>query len=133
MSYWFFFKDGFYYRRGFTDFFHCTKQITTIVAAVQMYAVDNAGNYPPSLEVLIPKYLPDLPVCMEKPKDSDTEKIFKAKYNFRYDGYGYEVSADHRNFTVYCRSNVHFILTPLSGHPSFNTRTGQHFNWREGR
>jgi len=42
---------------------HCLRTLQAIEGAKEQYAIEHGGETPPSLDVLIPRYLPASPVC----------------------------------------------------------------------
>lgn len=76
----------------------CRVNIRRIAEGLDHYFSAKREQYPRSLQGLIPHYLKEIPRCpstMEGEKDSD-----------RLD-YGYQVSPDMMNYTVYCKGHRH--------------------------
>ena len=69
--------------------FACESNLKNIATALEMYATDNEGKYPPSLRLLVEnsdyQYIKKIPVCPSS-----------------HSSYGYEVSQDSYNFTLWC-------------------------------
>lgn len=41
----------------------CQTKLRTVGVALEMYATDSSGRYPTSVQVLVPRYLPAVPLC----------------------------------------------------------------------
>ena len=94
----------------------CESNIKNIATALEMYAVDNEGAYPPSLEYLIKNtsdgawYMKTLPVC----------PVSKS-------GYSYSVNRDNQNYTIWCtivEAHINAGLPPLASYPQYTPAQG---------
>ncbi|MEQ8173065.1 MAG: hypothetical protein ABRQ38_29540, partial [Candidatus Eremiobacterota bacterium] len=95
----------------------CESNIKNIATALEMYAVDNEGAYPPSLESLLKKTSPDgtgymkiLPVCPASKS-----------------GYSYSVNSDNPNYTIWCTivdAHMNAGLSPLASYPQYAPAQG---------
>lgn len=43
--------------------YDCQNNLKTIGTAMEMYSTDWQGHYPPRIDMLVPRYLPEIPVC----------------------------------------------------------------------
>lgn len=68
----------------------------SICEALELYAIDNNGQYPKRLAVLKPKYLRTIPTCPAASKDTYSS--------------GYQSTA--RQYTVFCSGNHHPTTSP---------------------
>jgi serine/threonine protein kinase len=91
-------------------FNECTFNLKEIGADVQRYAYDNQGLYPDSLSQLNPKYMQNIPSCPAAGKDTYTVS--------------YEVSIDHKFFTIYCSGLNHKMIVYKENYPKFNPKDG---------
>ncbi|MCD4786255.1 MAG: hypothetical protein K8T10_20725 [Candidatus Eremiobacteraeota bacterium] len=71
----------------------CLANLKNIGTALEMYAHDNQGHYPPRLSHISPKYMESIPVCTAVKKDTYSNS--------------YQVSSDAETFTVYCEGHHH--------------------------
>jgi hypothetical protein len=73
-----------------------------------MYATDNEGLYPPSLDRLyshVPEkcYMKKLPECCGRSYTFWEENLpFIFPYSYKTQPYGYRISDDLKNFTLWC-------------------------------
>ncbi|MEQ8189934.1 MAG: serine/threonine-protein kinase [Candidatus Eremiobacterota bacterium] len=87
----------------------CESNIKNIATALEMYHTDNKELYPDSLEKILAKtdtgisYIKHIPECPNRKKS-----IFPSKTEAP--SYGYIVSGDHKNFTIWCMgSHRHYL------------------------
>lgn len=93
----------------------CLSTIKNIAESAEMYASDNSGSYPPSLDVLVgPKYrLPSVPKC----------GVGKMTY------LDYQVSTKPDNFSFSCCGDNHKrayadVAADSTGFPRYNAEIG---------
>ena len=86
----------------------CESNERNLANALNMYAVDNGGNYPTSsggpggMTLLLPNYMPGLPVC---PTD-------QSQYYYKANS-----SNPKLGFTIYCQGDFTMLLGPNNGGP----------------
>lgn len=83
----------------------CKCNLKNIATALEMYATDNNGYYPPDLKKLTPDYLEKLPQCPVKGAN-----------------YVYEVSKKKDSFIIYCPGEQHKDLG-ITG-PAYGSNSG---------
>lgn len=83
----------------------CKCNLKNIATALEMYATDNNGYYPPDLKKLLPDYLAQLPQCPVKGMN-----------------YVYEASKNRKNFILYCNGEQHKNLG-ITG-PAYSSKSG---------
>ena len=87
----------------------CESNERNLANALNMYAVDNGGNYPTSsggpggMTLLLPNYMPGLPVC---PTD-------QSQYYYKANS-----SNPKLGFTIYCQGDFTMLLGPTNGGPA---------------
>jgi len=82
----------------------CRANLQNIATALEMYAADNAGDYPPLLSYLTPSYLSFIPVCP----------------NVEIDTYSCSYKPGKKDFYVCCLGNNHPEL--LENMPAFSSK-----------
>ncbi len=94
------------------DLTACKTNLKNIGTAMEMYATDWSGRYPPNLETLVPEYLDELPSC-------------PAAGEFRY---AFEGSESERNinryrdyFYLYCQGEHHTAVGVPGNLPAFDS------------
>lgn len=88
----------------------CQSNLKNIGTALEMYAHDNQGHYPPRLSHISPKYLKSIPTCSAAKKDTYSDS--------------YQVSSDAETFTVYCRGHYHSEVGAKPNFPQYNSMYG---------
>lgn len=88
----------------------CSVFCVRIGKALEEYAADNNGSYPPNLSYLIPKYIKAIPTCPAAKRDT-------------YSG-SYQVSLDSESFTFFCSGNNHPAIKAGPNLPMYNSNTG---------
>ncbi len=86
----------------------CKSNLKNIGTALEMYAADHKGHYPPSLDKLEGNYLKFMPSC------PSAEKVT----------YTYEVHSDPEVFTVFCSGKYHEALLIPENYPRFSSIFG---------
>jgi hypothetical protein len=89
----------------------CVSNLEKISAALRIYANDNAGEYPATLNSIVPRYLPEIPDCHER-RGSDG-------------GWGYQ--SDSKNYTLTCEGIEHKDMNAFP--PRYTSRNGLEKNW----
>ncbi|MCD4786251.1 MAG: ankyrin repeat domain-containing protein [Candidatus Eremiobacteraeota bacterium] len=92
------------------QFTECQSNLKNIGTALEMYAHDNQGYYPPDFSYLSPKYLKSIPVCKAAKRDT-------------YSG-SYQVSSDAETFTVYCKGHHHSWAVREPNYPQYSSLYG---------
>lgn len=89
----------------------CQQNMRNIGTALDMYASDNGGCYPPKMEMLTPDYLQTIPAC----PSSRTNR-----------GYidSYRVSKDFNAYTFYCQGDNHSAVGVDKNFPHYNSKEG---------
>ncbi|MBN9418121.1 MAG: hypothetical protein J0I12_21915 [Candidatus Eremiobacteraeota bacterium] len=88
----------------------CKSNEKNIATALEMYASDNAGKYPPDFQPLISgKYLRLIPTCPAASRQTYSES--------------YQVQTSPDSFSFYCSGHNHDTLVP-AGFPQYNAETG---------
>ncbi len=85
----------------------CASNLKYLAVALEMWASDNAGHYPVSLQAVTPDYLKQLPTCQGK----DTYSA------------GYEASTNPDAFTLSCTGD-HSAAGVPRGYPRYNSTKG---------
>ncbi|MCL5035781.1 MAG: zinc-ribbon domain-containing protein [Chloroflexi bacterium] len=86
----------------------CESNMKNIGTACEMYATDNVGRYPPSLQYLTPDYLQALPRCIS----TDLE-------------YGYESAIEPDAYTIWCSgASAHTAVGVNTGFPQYSSHQG---------
>lgn len=103
------FVPGFTSARESGQLTACESNLKNQGTALEMYAADNNGLFPSSFNALSPEYLMQLPTCPSSKRE-----------------YGYEVSIDHKEYTVFCSSkNAHKKKVNVkTGFPQYNSTRG---------
>ncbi|MCD4786253.1 MAG: ankyrin repeat domain-containing protein [Candidatus Eremiobacteraeota bacterium] len=92
------------------QFTQCQSNLKNIGTALEMYAHDNQGHYPPRLSHISPKYLESIPVCIAVKRDTYSNS--------------YQVSSDAETFTVYCEGHHHSGAGIEPNCPQYNSTYG---------
>lgn len=92
------------------QFTQCQSNLKNIGTALEMYAHDNQGHYPPDLSHLTPKYLDSIPICTAVKKDTYSNS--------------YQVSSDMKTFTVYCKGHHHSVVGLEKNYPQYDSIHG---------
>ena len=90
------------------DLTGCKSNLKNFATASEMYAADNAGQYPPDLAKLAPNYLKVIMVCPAA--DSVT--------------YSYSVSHAPHAYTIVCQGNHHEKAGVSPNFPQYNSYKG---------
>lgn len=69
----------------------CQRNLKVVTRALESYGKEHQGRFPDRLEDLKPDYLRELPDCPDSGHDSYSQ--------------GYQVSPDHRSYTLLCDPN----------------------------
>ncbi|MCL5036531.1 MAG: hypothetical protein M1269_05355 [Chloroflexi bacterium] len=103
------FVPGFTRARESGQLTACESNLKNQGTALEMYAADNNGLFPSSFNTLSPEYLMQLPTCPSSERE-----------------YGYEVSIDHKEYTVFCSGkNAHKKKVHIkTGFPQYNSTRG---------
>ncbi|MBQ7502406.1 hypothetical protein IJT93_06795 [bacterium] len=92
-----------------SDFYgDCKSNLRNIGIACEMYATDNRGAYPRSLQQLQPEYLKLLPQCPSAEADTYSDS--------------YEFSSEPDVFTVYCKGSSH--ASHAENYPQYTSLLG---------
>ncbi|HPZ10069.1 MAG TPA: hypothetical protein PL110_18405 [Candidatus Eremiobacteraeota bacterium] len=80
----------------------CESYLKNIATALEMYATDNKGNYPVSLDKLVEtKHMKELPTCPGPEDTSYLKRILKGNYQRK--PYGYKsTNKPSPNYTLWC-------------------------------
>jgi|GEM_PF-6150400 len=118
----------------------CKSNIYNIHSALEMYSTNNDGNYPDSLKALTPSCMSILPKCTGAKYhltalmtgrltssaanwNQKTRSRYAKLYGINFYDYDYNVSNDHKGYTISCCGNnhpqVHLIKVNI-----FSSRTG---------
>lgn len=92
------------------DVMFCGDNLILISKQLQNYAKSNNNRFPPSLSKLSPQYLKTTPTCPAAKKDVYSE--------------GYEVSADFKTFTLYCKGHYHKNVAADANYPRYYSNHG---------
>lgn len=92
----------------------CKCNLKNIGTALEMYATDNNGYYPPDLKKLNPLYLEQFPQCPVKGMN-----------------YVYEVSKDRKSYILYCNGEQHKDLG-ITG-PAYTSTSGLAENIKDAK
>ena len=88
------------------NYVDCQVQLRSLAKAMNFYAADHKGEYPKSLNDLVPHYVKKLPAC---PTGSS---------------YGYEVNLSLDDFTIFCSGDKHLNVGIPRGFPQYSSNTG---------
>lgn len=89
----------------------CVSNLKNISTALEMYAVDNAHNYPVALSGVVPRYLKVLPTCPSNNVDSYST--------------GFLSSSNPDVFTVVCNGLYHQgVNINTAGYPQYLSGSG---------
>ena len=88
----------------------CKSNLKNVGTACEMYATDNAGRYPQSLDKLTPSYLKTIPTCPTAGANT---------YSDNYVG-----SALPDIFTVFCHGSFHGNVGMSPNYPQYNALNG---------
>jgi len=91
------------------DLVRCRTNMKNLGMAIEMYSIDNNGEYPQSLTNLTPKYLKNIPSCPA----AGTGQIYVSSY---------QVSRKPRGFTIYCAGSHHKKSGIFKDFPRFTSR-----------
>ncbi len=97
----------------------CCSNLKNLATALQMYADDNEGFYPPRLEMITPNYMTHLPAC----------KAYEAKYDIitrKRPGYDetYWVNSNFTIYSCYCGSRDHKPDYVPDNYPQYSSIRG---------
>ena len=92
------------------SFTQCQSNCKNIGTALEMYSVDNNGDYPDDLFMLTPKYLKVIPTCYRAKKDT-----YSASY---------QRSHDMKAYTFYCKGHNHKNFGVPPNFPQYNSTSG---------
>ena len=92
----------------------CKSNLKNIGTALEMWSVDNNGEYPKSMAVLAPGYLRMIPTCPAAEADtySETYRLIKSEEH----GYTY--------YEVYCKGSHHERVGCPENYPRYNGESG---------
>lgn len=88
----------------------CKSNLKNIGTALEMYATDNAGRFPPRLEALTPNYLKRIPTCPSTARDTYTQ--------------GYEAASGPDAYTVVCSGHNHPGVRQPANYPQYTSTQG---------
>ena len=88
----------------------CRSNLKNVGTALEMYATDNIGRYPPSLSYLTTDYLKQLPTCPA------------AGYDTYSGGYMSRITPD--SYVVYCSGHNHGDVGEPPNLPAYSSRQG---------
>lgn len=77
--------------RSSSDGTACERNLKLVARALETYRKEHKGRFPDRLQELRPDYLSDIPECPDHGRDSYSP--------------GYQVSADHKSFKLWCNPN----------------------------
>lgn len=94
----------------------CKANLKNIATALEMYATDNNGDYPPSLDYLTRpgvygEYFKQLPVC-----PSAQEDTYSSSYTHK--------NGRHAAYKLYCSGHNHGVVGLEANMPGFDSNTG---------
>ena len=89
----------------------CASNIMNIKTAVEMYKIDNK-RYPPSLRVLVGKYLRKIPTCPAAGGRDTYSPSYKVYRGGKY-------------FIIYCSGDYHRDAGLPSNYPRYDSRIGK--------
>ena len=104
---------------------NCESNLKNLGTAVEMFAVDNNGKLPGSLEDLTPEYLKEIPRCMNSlKKGSFAARHYQKLHGISTEGYKYEVSNRDKRYTVYCKGTTHSFFNYPENYPQYTSSEG---------
>ncbi len=100
----------------------CKANLKNIATALEMYAVDNGGRFPPSLEYIAKSgigsgYLNEIPECPSAKKDT-----YSSSYTYR--------NGRRASFKLYCSGHNHKAVGLEANTPGYDSYTGLYDNPR---
>lgn len=90
-----------------TNAVHCFTNLTRIASALEQYAGERQGNYPGSLQELVPEYLDAIPVCPEAGIDTYSPSYRVFERTVETNGTGEKAYKKEKAFIIYCRGYYH--------------------------
>lgn len=105
-------------------FLQCQSNCKNIGTALEMYATDNDGKYPDSMDMVVPTYLNELPVCMAQGMSPEVRAHYRKQYGLTLWDYAYKVSDNHDSYTFYCSGNNHQAFGVGPNYPQYDCNTG---------
>lgn len=106
------------------EYKYCKSNLKNIAIALEMYAADNGGLYPPSLDCLTKPagtegaYLQSLPKCLVT--DTDTYSP------------SYKITPEQERFRIYCSGSNHKLIKGKENLPGFDSIRGLYEDPLEG-
>ncbi|MBI2266451.1 MAG: serine/threonine protein kinase [Armatimonadetes bacterium] len=79
-------------------YYACQSNLKNLATALSLYSEDHGGQYPKSLNALVPKYQVRIPKCPEAEKDTYTD--------------GYAPLPDGNSYVLFCRGRHHIRHGP---------------------
>jgi hypothetical protein len=104
-------------------FTRCQSHLKNLGTAMDMYAADNDGSYPPSMEMVTPKYLAEIPSCYVRDFSPEVWEHYRRLYGVKKGGYAYKLSDDKSTFTIYCKCSNHSQIG-IFNYPQYNSVNG---------
>ncbi len=98
------------------EYKHCKSNLKNLALALEMYAADNDGLYPPSLNYLTKPlsdangYLQSIPKCLVR--DTDTYSP------------SYKTTPERDRFRIYCSGSNHKLITSKDNLPGIDSVLG---------
>jgi hypothetical protein len=88
----------------------CQSNLKNLATACEMYKVDHAGAYPPSMTPLTPDYITTIPHCPAAKKDSYSSSYVLAK--------------DKKSFSMGCHGSYHKAGGLPKNFPAYDSKRG---------
>ncbi len=88
----------------------CQSNMKNIATALEIYSVDNQGEYPDDIYKISPNYMKSMPTCAMAGMDS---------YSVSYG-----VSVDYDHYTFFCSGHNHQDMGVPPNYPQYSDRTG---------
>lgn len=108
---------------GSGDYTRCQSNLKQIGTALELYSEDNAGLYPPRMEMLTPGYLKTIPRC---PAEDSQGKEWNIGRFLQEEGYEktYRVGRGSKSYSFYCSGLRHSAVGIPLNRPLYNSEEG---------
>ena len=105
------------------NYTQCLSNLKAIGTDLEIYKSDNEGQYPPTLAMLTPTYLENIPHCQGRDRTGKWDFLTKM---FRKEGYEdtYRVSESFDMYTIYCKGEKHSDVGVGENYPQYNSING---------
>lgn len=101
----------------------CPTRLKNLASALESYAHDHQGHFPPSLDSLSPKYLQAVPQCIVGHPSTLGTRLYRLQ-GIEFNPYNYSLSADAKRFQITCQTGLHGWSSSPKGRPAYDSVAG---------